>query len=146
PRGATRRRAARPLARARSRRDRALGRLRRRDPRRGGTCMGGGTGRRSRGGLARRAARAAVRTDGTRARRGARCGRRERAGAARALGGALPRTAGTATTRRDRTSGEATELVGDLTVEAVAAALPDRPLRVYPALLSTEADALAWAR
>jgi BirA family biotin operon repressor/biotin-[acetyl-CoA-carboxylase] ligase len=38
------------------------------------------------------------------------------------------------------------ELSGDLTAEAVAAALPDRELRVYPALLSTQADALAWAR
>jgi BirA family biotin operon repressor/biotin-[acetyl-CoA-carboxylase] ligase len=38
------------------------------------------------------------------------------------------------------------ELIGDLTTEAVAAALPDREVRVYPALLSTQADALAWAR
>lgn len=30
--------------------------------------------------------------------------------------------------------------------EALAAVLADRPLRFYPALLSTEADALAWAR
>lgn len=30
--------------------------------------------------------------------------------------------------------------------EALAAALPGRPFRFYPALLSTEADALAWAR
>lgn len=38
------------------------------------------------------------------------------------------------------------ELSDDLAQEAVAAALAERPLRVYPALLSTEADALAWAR
>jgi BirA family biotin operon repressor/biotin-[acetyl-CoA-carboxylase] ligase len=36
--------------------------------------------------------------------------------------------------------------VDDLSTDAVAAALPDRPIRVYPALLSTQADALAWAR
>ncbi len=30
--------------------------------------------------------------------------------------------------------------------DALAAAMPRRPLRFYPALLSTEADALAWAR
>lgn len=30
--------------------------------------------------------------------------------------------------------------------EALAAVLPDRPLRVYPAVLSAEADAMAWAR
>jgi BirA family biotin operon repressor/biotin-[acetyl-CoA-carboxylase] ligase len=34
----------------------------------------------------------------------------------------------------------------DLTVEALAADMPERPLRSYPAMLSTEADALAWAR
>lgn len=34
----------------------------------------------------------------------------------------------------------------DLRPESVAAALPDRPVRAYPALLSTEADAQAWAR
>lgn len=34
----------------------------------------------------------------------------------------------------------------DLAPEAVRAAVGDRPLRAYPALLSTEADALAWAR
>ena len=34
----------------------------------------------------------------------------------------------------------------DLSLEALAGALPGRPLRSYPALLSTEADALAWAR
>jgi BirA family transcriptional regulator, biotin operon repressor / biotin---[acetyl-CoA-carboxylase] ligase len=38
------------------------------------------------------------------------------------------------------------ELSADLTATALARLLPDRPLRVYPALLSTEADALAWAR
>jgi BirA family biotin operon repressor/biotin-[acetyl-CoA-carboxylase] ligase len=35
---------------------------------------------------------------------------------------------------------------GDLTREAVDQALPGRPTRVYPALLSTEAEATAWAR
>ena len=34
----------------------------------------------------------------------------------------------------------------DLAAEALAADLRERPLRSYPALLSTEADALAWAR
>ena len=34
----------------------------------------------------------------------------------------------------------------DLAAETLAAALPGRPLRSYPALLSTHADALAWAR
>jgi BirA family transcriptional regulator, biotin operon repressor / biotin---[acetyl-CoA-carboxylase] ligase len=34
----------------------------------------------------------------------------------------------------------------DLAAEALAADLPGRPVRTYPALLSTEADALAWAR
>ena len=34
----------------------------------------------------------------------------------------------------------------DLTRERVADLLPERPLRVYPALLSTEAEAMAWAR
>ena len=34
----------------------------------------------------------------------------------------------------------------DLSAEALAAALPGRPIRAYPAVLSTEADALAWAR
>ena len=38
------------------------------------------------------------------------------------------------------------ELAGDLSEEAVAGALAGRPFRAYPALLSTEADALAWAR
>jgi len=37
-------------------------------------------------------------------------------------------------------------MVGDLSAQALAHVLPDRPLRSYPALLSTEADALAWAR
>ena len=35
---------------------------------------------------------------------------------------------------------------GDLSAQALRAALPERPLRFYPAALSTEADALAWAR
>ena len=34
----------------------------------------------------------------------------------------------------------------DLTQDAVTTALGDRPARVYPAVLSTEADAQAWAR
>ena len=34
----------------------------------------------------------------------------------------------------------------DLVADALAVDLPGRPLRSYPALLSTEADALAWAR
>jgi BirA family biotin operon repressor/biotin-[acetyl-CoA-carboxylase] ligase len=34
----------------------------------------------------------------------------------------------------------------DLAADALAADLPGRPLRSYPALLSTEADALVWAR
>lgn len=34
----------------------------------------------------------------------------------------------------------------DLSAEAVRAALPDREVRTFPALLSTEAEALAWAR
>jgi BirA family transcriptional regulator, biotin operon repressor / biotin---[acetyl-CoA-carboxylase] ligase len=38
------------------------------------------------------------------------------------------------------------ELTGDLTPETVAEALPGRPVRAYPAVLSTHADALAWAR
>jgi BirA family biotin operon repressor/biotin-[acetyl-CoA-carboxylase] ligase len=37
-------------------------------------------------------------------------------------------------------------MAGDLSAQALARLLPDRPLRSYPALLSTEADALAWAR
>jgi BirA family transcriptional regulator, biotin operon repressor / biotin---[acetyl-CoA-carboxylase] ligase len=36
--------------------------------------------------------------------------------------------------------------VDDLSREALGAALPGRELRTYPAMLSTEADALAWAR
>lgn len=35
---------------------------------------------------------------------------------------------------------------GELSAQALRAALPERPLRFYPAALSTEADALAWAR
>lgn len=38
------------------------------------------------------------------------------------------------------------ELTGDLSTEALAGLLPGRPLRCYPALLSTEAEAQAWAR
>jgi BirA family biotin operon repressor/biotin-[acetyl-CoA-carboxylase] ligase len=38
------------------------------------------------------------------------------------------------------------ELAADLAAGALAEALPERPIRSYPALLSTEADALAWAR
>ena len=34
----------------------------------------------------------------------------------------------------------------DITQQIVAAALPDRSVRAYPALLSTEAEAMAWAR
>lgn len=34
----------------------------------------------------------------------------------------------------------------DLSTEAVAAALPGRAVRAYPAMLSTEADAMAWGR
>lgn len=34
----------------------------------------------------------------------------------------------------------------DLSSEALSQALPSRPVRTYPALLSTTADALAWAR
>ncbi len=34
----------------------------------------------------------------------------------------------------------------DLSAEALAEILPRRPVRCYPAMLSTEADALAWAR
>jgi BirA family biotin operon repressor/biotin-[acetyl-CoA-carboxylase] ligase len=37
-------------------------------------------------------------------------------------------------------------LSGDLSAEALATALPGRPVRAYPALLATEADARAWAR
>ena len=37
-------------------------------------------------------------------------------------------------------------LAGDLTEGTVAEALPERPIRAYPAVLSTHADALAWAR
>jgi BirA family biotin operon repressor/biotin-[acetyl-CoA-carboxylase] ligase len=38
------------------------------------------------------------------------------------------------------------ELIGDLGAEELASALPERPMRSYPALLSTDADARAWAR
>lgn len=38
------------------------------------------------------------------------------------------------------------ELAEDLDPVVLAAVLPERPIRSYPALLSTEADALAWAR
>lgn len=37
-------------------------------------------------------------------------------------------------------------LAADLSPEALARELPGRPIRAYPAVLSTEADALAWAR
>ncbi|MDQ3733446.1 MAG: hypothetical protein M3400_05495 [Actinomycetota bacterium] len=37
-------------------------------------------------------------------------------------------------------------MTGDLDDEALFAALPGRPVRSYPALLSTESDAMAWAR
>lgn len=37
-------------------------------------------------------------------------------------------------------------LSDDLTPEALAAVLPEREVRTYPALLSTDADAGAWAR
>ena len=37
-------------------------------------------------------------------------------------------------------------VTGDLSAEALAAAMPGRAVRAYPALLSTEADARAWAR
>ena len=37
-------------------------------------------------------------------------------------------------------------LIGDLDAESLMEAMPGRPARSYPALLSTEADALAWAR
>lgn len=38
------------------------------------------------------------------------------------------------------------ELGDDLSLEALASLLPERQIRSYPALLSTEADAQAWAR
>jgi BirA family biotin operon repressor/biotin-[acetyl-CoA-carboxylase] ligase len=38
------------------------------------------------------------------------------------------------------------ELTGDLSAEELNRVLPGRPIRFYPALLSTEADALAWVR
>lgn len=37
-------------------------------------------------------------------------------------------------------------MTADLSAEALADAVPGRPLRTYPALLSTDADAVAWAR
>ena len=37
-------------------------------------------------------------------------------------------------------------LTDDLSAKMLGELLPDRPIRSYPALLSTEADALAWAR
>lgn len=41
---------------------------------------------------------------------------------------------------------ELTSGAQDLALESVAAELGERPVRTYPALLSTEADATAWAR
>ena len=38
------------------------------------------------------------------------------------------------------------DLGPDLSPAALMGVLPERPIRTYPALLSTEADALAWAR
>lgn len=38
------------------------------------------------------------------------------------------------------------ELAADLTAQAIAAVLPDRAVRTYPAMLSTESDAQAWGR
>jgi BirA family biotin operon repressor/biotin-[acetyl-CoA-carboxylase] ligase len=38
------------------------------------------------------------------------------------------------------------EVTGELSAEDLERALPGRPIRFYRALLSTEADALAWAR
>ncbi len=38
------------------------------------------------------------------------------------------------------------ELAQDLTAAILTAALPGRQVRTYPAMLSTESDALAWAR
>lgn len=37
-------------------------------------------------------------------------------------------------------------LTADISPEALAAAMPGRPLRTYPAVMSTDADAVAWAR
>lgn len=37
-------------------------------------------------------------------------------------------------------------VIDDLSTEALAAAMPERPFRTYRALLSTDADATAWAR
>lgn len=39
-----------------------------------------------------------------------------------------------------------TDSATDLSTDTLAAELPGRPVRSYPAMLSTEADALAWAR
>ena len=38
------------------------------------------------------------------------------------------------------------ELGEDISARALALTIPGRPIRSYPALLSTEADAMAWAR
>lgn len=38
------------------------------------------------------------------------------------------------------------EIGEDLTAAAVAEVMPERPVRAYPALLSTEAESMAWAR
>ena len=38
------------------------------------------------------------------------------------------------------------DLATDLSTDLLAEAIPERPMRFYPALLSTEADATAWAR
>lgn len=38
------------------------------------------------------------------------------------------------------------ELSPDLAEEAIAAVMPERPVRSFPALLSTEAEATSWAR
>lgn len=43
-------------------------------------------------------------------------------------------------------AGDGTGLSLDLSEEAVAAALPGRDVHVFPALVSSEADAVAWAR
>lgn len=46
----------------------------------------------------------------------------------------------------DAAAGAGEPTWADLTPDVVAAQLADRPVRAYPALLSTEADAMAWAR
>jgi BirA family biotin operon repressor/biotin-[acetyl-CoA-carboxylase] ligase len=38
------------------------------------------------------------------------------------------------------------DLIGDLSVDELEASLPGRPVRSYPALVSTDAEARAWAR